>query len=68
MRIFTQSRETLRSGEIKLNRKNKITDISGKIIEAEIANPKIFKKFLEKYSVLNIYQMNEGGIIIPVRK
>jgi hypothetical protein len=58
----------IRVWKIKLNQKNKITDISGKIIEAEIANPEIFKKFLEKYSVLKLYQMNENGIIISVRK
>lgn len=58
----------IRIWNIKLNPKNMITDISGKIIEAEIANPKIFKKFLEKYSVLKLYQMNENGMIIPVRK
>ena len=44
--------------------KNNILSINGKLIEAEIANPKGFKKFLRKYSKLLLYQMDENGVIV----
>lgn len=49
---------------LSLNKNNKITDISGKIIEAEIVNPVEFRKVLKKYSTLKLYQLNEGGPIV----
>lgn len=44
--------------------KNNILSINGKLIEAEIANPQGFKKFLRKYSKLLLYQMDENGVIV----
>ncbi|MCY0968146.1 hypothetical protein [Chryseobacterium wangxinyae] len=58
----------IRLWKIKLNVNNKVTNINGKIIEAEIAHPKVFKKFLKKHSVLKLYQLEEGGNIIPIKK
>ncbi|MCD0457810.1 hypothetical protein LPB85_20470 [Chryseobacterium sp. LC2016-27] len=51
---------------LRVDQNLKITDISGKMIEAEIANPEGFKEFLKKYSVLKLYQLNkEGPIVFP---
>lgn len=49
---------------IRLNKEYQITDINGKIIEAEIANPKAFKNFLKIYSLLKLYQLNKDGPIV----
>lgn len=46
------------------NENQKIIKISGKIIEAEIRNPVGFKKFLQKFSNLQLYQMDENGMIV----
>ncbi|BAP32208.1 M16 family peptidase [Chryseobacterium sp. StRB126] len=56
-------------GEIKpwsvyFNKDYKIINVSGKIIEAEIAAPKEFKMFLKKFSNLKLYQMTENGVIV----
>lgn len=56
-------------GDIKLwsfflNKDTKIIKVNGKIIEAEIANPEGFKKFLKKYSVLKLYQFYKNGNIV----
>lgn len=53
---------------IGINKEYKITNINGKMIEAEIANPKRVKKFLRKFSTLKLYQLNEGGEIIDVKR
>lgn len=49
---------------LSLDKYNKIVSINGRLIEAEIANPKGFKKFLRKYSKLLLYQMDENGVIV----
>lgn len=48
-----------------INKDYKIFSVSGKIIEAEIFNPRQFKKFLNKLSSLKLYQLYEGGDILP---
>lgn len=53
---------------ISVNEDYKITDINGKMIEAEIANPLEFKKFLNKFSSLRLYQLYEGGEIMNIKK
>lgn len=49
---------------LSINQNNNIISVNGKVIEAEIANPKGFKKFLRKYSKLLLYQMDENGVIV----
>ncbi|MCD0479314.1 hypothetical protein LPB90_12680 [Chryseobacterium sp. LC2016-29] len=49
---------------LSLDKNNNIVSINGRLIEAEIANPKGFKKFLRKYSKLLLYQMDENGAIV----
>jgi hypothetical protein len=56
-------------GEIKpwsvyFNKDYKIINVSGKIIEAEIAAPKDFRMFLKKFSNLKLYQMTENGVVV----
>lgn len=53
---------------IGINEDYKITYINGKMIDAEIANPREFKKFLRKFSLLKIYQIYEGGEIINIKR
>ncbi len=53
---------------ISINKNYKITDINGEMIEAEIANPKGFKKFLRKFSLLQLYQLYEGGELIDIKR
>lgn len=53
---------------IGINKDYKITDINGKMIDAEIANPKGFKKFFKKYSTLELYQLYEGGELIDIKR
>ncbi len=60
--------ENTRLWTIGINKDYKITYISGKMIEAEIANPKGFKMFLSKFSSLKLYQLYEGGEIINIKK
>ncbi len=49
---------------VYLNKDYKIIKVSGKIIEAEIANPKDFKVFLKRFSNLKLYQLTEKGPIV----
>lgn len=49
---------------LSLDQNNNIININGRVIEAEIANPKGFKKFLRKYSKLLLYQMDKNGVIV----
>lgn len=49
---------------LSLDKNNNIVSINGRLIEAEIANPKGFRKFLKKYSKLLLYQMDENGVIV----
>lgn len=49
---------------LSVDKNNNIVSINGRLIEAEIANPKGFKKFLRKYSKLLLYQMDENGVIV----
>lgn len=67
--ISTELDGSIKLWEVTINEKNKINEINGKIIEAEIENPKEFKKILRKHSVLRLYQLIEGGHIIspPIR-
>jgi hypothetical protein len=51
-----------------INKDYKITDVSGRMIDAEIANPREFKRFLSKFSLLKLYQLYEQGEIINVKK
>jgi len=53
---------------IGINKDYKITDINGKMIDAEIANPKGFKKFFKKNSTLELYQLYEGGELIDIKR
>ncbi|WP_454046378.1 hypothetical protein [Chryseobacterium sp. Marseille-Q8038] len=53
---------------IGINKEYKITELSGKMIDAEIANPREFKKFLNKFSSLKLYQLYEGGELIDIKK
>lgn len=53
---------------IGINKNYKIIDINGKMIEAEIANPWGFKKFLRKFSLLRLYQLYENGEFIDIKK
>ncbi|MCS3530755.1 hypothetical protein [Chryseobacterium sp. JUb7] len=53
---------------IGINKDYKITDINGKMIEAEIANSREFKKFLSKFSLLKMFQFYEGGELIDIKK
>jgi hypothetical protein len=53
---------------IGINKNYKITEVNGKMIDAEIANPLGFKKFLSKFSSLKLYQLYEGGEIINIKK
>lgn len=53
---------------IGINKDYKITDINGKMIDAEIANPREFKKFLGKFSLLKMYQIYEDGEIINIKR
>lgn len=54
----------IRPWTIFFNEDYKIVKIGGKLINAEIANPKDFKCFLKKFSNLKLYQMTENGIIV----
>jgi len=49
---------------LRVDQNLKITDINGKLIESEITNPEGFKKFLKKYSILKLYQLNKDGPIV----
>ncbi|MFZ4928942.1 hypothetical protein [Chryseobacterium sp. Mn2064] len=60
--------ENTRLWTIGINKDYKITYINGKIIDAEIVNPREFKKFLSKFSLLKMYQISKGGEIIDVKK
>lgn len=60
--------ENTRLWTIGINKDYKITYINGKMIDAEIVNPREFKKFLSKFSSLNLYQLYEGGEIINIKK
>lgn len=56
-------------GEIRpwtlfFNKDYKIVKVGGKLINAEIANPKDFKCFLKKFSNLKLYQIAENGVIV----
>jgi|GEM_PF-3199446 hypothetical protein len=56
-------------GEIKpwkimFNQDYKIIKVGGKVIEAEIANPKEFTLFLKRFSNLKLYQIDEKGKIV----
>jgi hypothetical protein len=53
---------------IGINKDYKIIDINSKMIEAEIANPRGFKKFLIKFSLLRLYQLYENGEFIDTKK
>jgi len=53
---------------IGINENYKVTEINGKMIDSEIANPSGFKKFLSKFSSLKLYQLYEGGEIINIKK
>lgn len=53
---------------IGINEGYKITYINGKMIDAEIANPREFKIFLRKFSLLKMYQIYEGGEIINIKR
>ena len=54
----------IKQWSVRINNESKIYKINGKIIEAQIEHPKKIKKFLKKYSVLELYQLEEGGNII----
>lgn len=60
--------ENAKLWNISINKDYKITDINGKMIEGEIANPWEFKKFLKKFSLLKLYQLYQGGEIIDTKK
>ncbi|WP_153395290.1 hypothetical protein [Chryseobacterium vaccae] len=60
--------ENTKHWTIGINKDYKITDINGKMIDAEIANPHGFKKFLKRFSSLKLYQLYEGGEIINIKK
>lgn len=54
----------IRQWAFRINNEIKINQVNGKFIEDEIRYPKLFRRFLKKYSVLKLYQLNEGGSIL----
>lgn len=58
----------IKQWSVRINNRFKVDRINGKIIESEIVNPKVFKRFLKKHSVLKLYQLEEGGPIISIEK
>lgn len=54
----------IRQWSFRIDDETKINRVNGKFIEDEIKYPKLFRKFLKKYSVLKLFQLSEGGSII----
>jgi len=56
----------IRQWTFRINDEIKINQVNGKFIEDEIRHPKLFRRFLKKYSVLKLYQLSERGSILKL--